>query len=454
MSDTASLGLPLLVAEQAQKHVTHNEAVRLLDALVRTRVVDRDLTAPPGSPADGSVYIPASGASGAWSAWDFNLAYYVDGAWQKIVPKVGWLVYVVDEDAYLKFDGAPSYWVAFASGGGGSINVGDITGVTSQRVLARKSGGTGVAEEATLSEVLDFIGSAAQGDMLYRGASGWARLAAGTSGYALMSQGAGANPIWASVAGGGGREMLTAARDYYVRSDGDDGNDGLIDSAGGAFATVQKAIDTVVGTLDLGGHDVTINVGSGTFGGFTMLSPQIGAGSIEVAGAGIASTTISETGKCVEVANLAKLTVGDMKLTSSGGVGVHCHGAGLVYLGAIDFGACGSFGHVWADHGDIVFMSNYTISGGGAAHIWMGAAGYVFDAGHTVTLSGTPSFSTAFVRMERMCLLLIQSNTFSGSATGTRYNIAGLCLLETNGGGASYLPGNAAGSSSGGSQYL
>lgn len=66
------------------------------------------------------------------------------------------------------------------------------------RVLGRKSSGTGDTEECTLSEVLDFVGSAAQGDILYRGASTWTRLGAGTSGNFLQTQGASANPQWAA----------------------------------------------------------------------------------------------------------------------------------------------------------------------------------------------------------------------------------------------------------------
>jgi len=64
------------------------------------------------------------------------------------------------------------------------------------RVLGRKSSGGGDAEECTLSDVLDFVGSAAQGDLLYRSSSGWTRLAAGTSGQFLKTQGSGANPTW------------------------------------------------------------------------------------------------------------------------------------------------------------------------------------------------------------------------------------------------------------------
>jgi hypothetical protein len=71
------------------------------------------------------------------------------------------------------------------------------------RVLGRKTTGAGDAEEITLTELLDFIGSAAQGDILFRGASGWARLAAGTSGNFLKTQGASADPTWDAVSSGG-----------------------------------------------------------------------------------------------------------------------------------------------------------------------------------------------------------------------------------------------------------
>lgn len=67
------------------------------------------------------------------------------------------------------------------------------------RVVGRKTAGAGDPEECTLSELLDFIGSAAQGDILYRGASSWARLGAGTSGHFLKTNGAGANPAWAAA---------------------------------------------------------------------------------------------------------------------------------------------------------------------------------------------------------------------------------------------------------------
>ena len=65
MDTTPNLALPYILASQAQKHVTHNEAIRALDALVQISVKDRDLAAPPGAPAEGDRYIVAAAATGA-----------------------------------------------------------------------------------------------------------------------------------------------------------------------------------------------------------------------------------------------------------------------------------------------------------------------------------------------------------------------------------------------------
>ena len=98
MPDTSThLLLPYLLAAQAQKHITVNEALRLLDGLVQLAVLNRHVTAPPASPADGARYIVAPGATGAWAGWDLNVAYYVDGAWTRLVPRTGWQAWVVDE---------------------------------------------------------------------------------------------------------------------------------------------------------------------------------------------------------------------------------------------------------------------------------------------------------------------------------------------------------------------
>ena len=106
MSDiTTHLLLPYILASQAQKHVTHNEALRLLDAMVQLSVLDRTRTAPPVSPTDGDRHIVASGATGLWTGWDLNIAFWVDGVWMRLVPRPGWLAWIADEAAFVVWNG-------------------------------------------------------------------------------------------------------------------------------------------------------------------------------------------------------------------------------------------------------------------------------------------------------------------------------------------------------------
>jgi len=82
---------------------------------------------------------------------------------------------------------------------------------TTARALGRNTGGAGDIEEVTMSQILDWVGSAAQGDILYRNASAWVRLGAGTSGQFLQTQGAGANIQWSTPAGAGDASTNTAS---------------------------------------------------------------------------------------------------------------------------------------------------------------------------------------------------------------------------------------------------
>jgi hypothetical protein len=106
---TTNLGLPQLAADQAQKHVTVNEALQLLDGIVQLSVRGRGMTVPPASPTDGDRYIVASDATGAWTRWDGRVALYTDGAWLQLPPRTGWRVWVEDEGALLVYDG--SGWI-------------------------------------------------------------------------------------------------------------------------------------------------------------------------------------------------------------------------------------------------------------------------------------------------------------------------------------------------------
>lgn len=88
-----------------------------------------------------------------------------------------------------------------STGVSGRLGLGNFAEASATaRILARITSGAGSFEEATLTQILDLLGSVAQGDVLYRGAAAWSRLAAGTSGHYLKTNGAGANPEWAAVA--------------------------------------------------------------------------------------------------------------------------------------------------------------------------------------------------------------------------------------------------------------
>ncbi|MBP2501958.1 hypothetical protein ABID82_001376 [Methylobacterium sp. PvP062] len=108
MSDaTPLLGLPLIAASQAQKHVTHNEALALLDALVQLACLDKDLAAPPPGPAEGDRYlVTADAPGGAWAGLAGQVVRYADGIWTGAAPRAGWLAWLVDEADLYVFDGA------------------------------------------------------------------------------------------------------------------------------------------------------------------------------------------------------------------------------------------------------------------------------------------------------------------------------------------------------------
>lgn len=118
MTTTHHLGLPFIEGSQAQKHVTHNEALRILDAIVQIGVRDADRATPPSSPAEGDRHIVASGATGAWAGQAKAIALYEDGGWRFLAPKAGWCAWSAADGALLVYDGAA--WNAAAGGGGGT----------------------------------------------------------------------------------------------------------------------------------------------------------------------------------------------------------------------------------------------------------------------------------------------------------------------------------------------
>jgi len=101
MTATPRHNLPLIVPAQAQKYITHNEALMTLDGLTQLSVESRTETVPPEPAPDGAAYIIGPDAGGAWLNKAGQIAVRSDGGWRYIVPKDGYLAWCLSENILL-----------------------------------------------------------------------------------------------------------------------------------------------------------------------------------------------------------------------------------------------------------------------------------------------------------------------------------------------------------------
>jgi hypothetical protein len=114
--------------------------------------------------------------------------------------------------------------------------------------------------DAILATLIPEPSSAVQGDILYKGSSTWDRLAAGTSGQFLKTQGASANPVWATATDG----TLTTRGDLLYR--GASANARLAKGTANQYLT-SDGTDPQWSSLDIS-HDTSPTTGGGlTLGG-------------------------------------------------------------------------------------------------------------------------------------------------------------------------------------------
>lgn len=105
MSTTPNLAMAYLVASQAQKEVTHNDALNDLDGLAQLSVIDRTLATPPSSPSEGAAYIVAASPTGAWSGYANYVALYFSG-WKFKAPQTGWRAFDRNADKVVYYTGS------------------------------------------------------------------------------------------------------------------------------------------------------------------------------------------------------------------------------------------------------------------------------------------------------------------------------------------------------------
>ncbi len=249
------------------------------------------------------------------------------------------------------------------------------------------------------------------------------------------------------------RERLTANRTYYVRSDGSNGNDGLADTAGGAFLTIQKAMD-VLATIDFNGFTVTVQVRDGTYAGFTVpvTVGQATVAKLVIQGNSSTPANVAIT-SAMSLGPGARATIKDMAVTSAGH-GLVADGAGAACAFAnIAFGACTSAQIYVASGATMTMTGNCSFTGSSQVRVWARWNAVYVEEFRTCTYTSTPAYSVANMYVLSGATASSAVSTQTGSATGVRYNVQGGALVETGGGGVNFYPGNSAGSTSNGGLY-
>jgi hypothetical protein len=474
MTVTPHLALPLIAAAQAQKHVTHNEAITALDALVHLAVIDRDLSLPPATPAEGDRYIVAGAGTGAWAGKGGQIALWQDGMWRHFAPSRGFLGYVLDEGVLVAWSGTA--WIDALSAvsafqnlallglGTSADPTNPFSAKLNKALWAAKTlaeGGTGdlrytmnkEAAAKTLSLLLQsgFSGRAEIGltgdDDLHVKVSpdgaAWTEALKVNRSTGFVS----------FPAMGGPREVLSANRTYYVRTDGSDANNGLANTAGGAFLTVQKAIDTVA-AIDLSSYAVTIQMADGTYSGPVTFKAYVGAGPVTIQGnTGTPSNVVlnSTSGHLLEVGVTQKYALNGVKVQTSGGsyLPMYVRDGAHLELKNFVFGASGFGAGLYLSTGSSVDIRGpITIAASMARWAWIEMCAQLNCFNQAFTITGSPTFSE-FVNVTRLGVAVLTGNTYTGAATGMQYSVSSNAVLVK---GGDVYPGNAAGTSATGAQ--
>lgn len=128
MENTTNLKLPLLVSNQSQKEITHNEALIIIDNILQNGIIDKDLINPPANPNTNDLYIVGTNATGSWEGKYGQLAFY-DNGWRFIEAKEGFTFWINDEDSLYTYNG--SIWKKTLEATGASVgSLDDLSDIT------------------------------------------------------------------------------------------------------------------------------------------------------------------------------------------------------------------------------------------------------------------------------------------------------------------------------------
>ncbi|WP_170326668.1 DUF2793 domain-containing protein [Ruegeria arenilitoris] len=134
------LNLPFLQPSQAQKHVTHNEALRQLDLITQLSVATTNASTPPAVPDQGEVHALGPSPTGDWTGQAGKLAAWLDNAWHFVTPGMGWRAWDESAGQIVIWDG--SAWINPPVATQNLDGVGIATGYDSTNRLSVRSPAT------------------------------------------------------------------------------------------------------------------------------------------------------------------------------------------------------------------------------------------------------------------------------------------------------------------------
>lgn len=96
---TPRLAMPLLQPGQAEKEITHNEALAVLDLTVQASVLAVGRDDPPDAPAPGQCWIVGTAPGGDWAGRAGALAGWTSAGWRFAAPQEGFTAWSVADQA-------------------------------------------------------------------------------------------------------------------------------------------------------------------------------------------------------------------------------------------------------------------------------------------------------------------------------------------------------------------
>jgi hypothetical protein len=271
------------------------------------------------------------------------------------------------------------------------------------------------------------------------------------------------------------RIFLTTDLTLYVRTDGSDSNTGLANTSGAAFLTIQKALDVAASKYEVGGNIITVQVGNGTYSittplnlpnvrmptSWKLIGDETTPANVVLSGNTGAGTGVltAGTGTTTALGYSANWYVAGFTISNSTGSGMIANGGSTIWRGNLTFGTCAEYQTVAQNAGKISTTiygtgTTTTITGGALAHSYTTGLGIISNYTNNCTITGTPAFGTAFALLTLGSHQQWFSSTFTGAATGKRYDVQTNSTVYTSGGGnTTFFPGSVAGTTATGGVY-